>query len=139
MSKKRIDFDKALEELSESVKKKKPSPQPSPETLLLELESSVNFNKTKSKPPPRENFKTTTCRQKDELGYQIQKDTKPIPKKRYSKYLYFDYFNPWYICTSFLVHLLSLILNRLCFVLGESCQSKCYHAMSLISAIYDLV
>ena len=82
MSKKRIDVDKTLDELSERVEKKNLSPL----YLLSELEYSVEINKGETNPPAEKKLKLKKCRQKDAFGFQIQNPTKPAPKSHYSKY-----------------------------------------------------
>ena len=82
MSKKRFDVDKALNELTENVKRTKPTH----ESLLNELDSSIN---TKSKTPQTKPVERKSFRQKDSLGFQIQNQMKYVPKIKYSWYFFY--------------------------------------------------
>ena len=86
MSKKRFDVDRALNELSEIVKK----PKSTPESLLSELESTVKVKSDISNSPRLISVERKSFRQKDSLGFQIQSPTTYVPKTKYSLYYIFD-------------------------------------------------
>ena len=83
MAKKRLDVDKALNELTENVKKIKPTP----ESLLSELESSINGGKSDIESRKKKSVERKSFRTKDSLGFQIENPNKYVPKTQYSKYL----------------------------------------------------
>ena len=86
MSKKRFDVDRALNELSQIVKK----PKSTPESLLSELESTVKVKSDISNSPKQKTVERKSFRQKDALGFQIQSPTTYVPKTKYSLYYIFD-------------------------------------------------